>query len=117
MPSILPAISPASSTDLAILTPPPLPRPPAWICALTTTPVAPAEKRFLAARSASSREVTISPRGTATPNFDRIAFAWYSWIFISYSNGQLQGAPKWKRELTIVSGDSYGRPEPSGGIL
>ena len=41
MPSILSASSAASSADLAIFTPPPLPRPPAWICALTTTPVAP----------------------------------------------------------------------------
>src|SRR5882724_11934333 len=107
MPSILPAIWPASSTDLGILKPPPLPRPPAWICALTTTPVAPAEKRFLAARSASSREVTISPRGTATPYFDRIAFAWYSWIFISYRNGQLQSAPALQRETSIVTGGGY----------
>ena len=45
----------ASSGDLAIFTPPPLPRPPAWICALTTTPVAPSWKSARAAVSASSR--------------------------------------------------------------
>src|SRR6267154_2247408 len=36
MPSILRAISPASSALLASFTPPPFPRPPAWIWALTT---------------------------------------------------------------------------------
>src|SRR5579872_132017 len=83
MPSILPASSPASSTDLAIFTPPPLPRPPAWICALTTTPFAPELKSSLAPASASSREVAIVPRGTVTPYFLRIPFPWYSWIFIN----------------------------------
>src|ERR1700675_487296 len=82
MPSILSAMSPASLADLAIFTPPPLPRPPAWICALTTTPVAPALKNSFAAESASSREVAIVPRGTVTPYFLRIPFPWYSWIFI-----------------------------------
>ena len=37
MPKIARALSCASAKSLATLTPPPLPRPPAWICALTTT--------------------------------------------------------------------------------
>src|SRR5256885_1015805 len=37
MPSIFSAIAAASTSFFAILTPPPLPRPPAWICAFTTT--------------------------------------------------------------------------------
>src|SRR5207237_8036548 len=38
--------------------------------------------RFLAARSASSRLATISPRGTLTPYLAMMALAWYSWIFM-----------------------------------
>src|ERR1700675_2055976 len=82
MPRILLASSAASATDLAILTPPPLPRPPAWIWAFTTTPVAPAESRFLAAVCASSRVMATSPRGTATPYLASRVLAWYSWIFM-----------------------------------
>jgi hypothetical protein len=59
---------------LAIFTPPPLPRPPAWICAFTTTPVAPEPRSSFAIASASSRVVAIDPRGTATPYFFRISF-------------------------------------------
>ena len=43
--------------------------------AAAATPDAPAANRFLAAASACSRLVAISPRGTATPYFFRIAFA------------------------------------------
>ena len=42
------AMRSASSGDLASLTPPPLPRPPAWICALTTTTLAAEVTRDLA---------------------------------------------------------------------
>src|SRR5271157_729807 len=45
-------------------------------------PLAPSCNRALAADSASSRLSTICPRGTATPYFERMAFAWYSCIFI-----------------------------------
>src|SRR5271157_4253434 len=47
-------------------------------------PVAPSCNRALAAASASSRRSTMCPRGTATPYFERMAFAWYSCIFIFY---------------------------------
>ena len=36
MPSMASESACTSVSDLAIFTPPPLPRPPAWICALTT---------------------------------------------------------------------------------
>jgi hypothetical protein len=54
--------SAASAASFATFTPPPLPRPPAWICAFTTTlpPI------FLAAASASSTVNATSPRGTGT---------------------------------------------------
>src|SRR5271167_2293640 len=45
-------------------------------------PLAPSCNRDLAAVSASSRLSTMCPRGTATPYFERMAFAWYSCIFI-----------------------------------
>src|SRR5271157_4043223 len=51
-------------------------------------PVAPSCNRALAAASASSRLSTMCPRGTATPYFERMAFAWYSCIFIFYDCGE-----------------------------
>ena len=77
IPSMSPAIRSASAASAATLTPPPLPRPPAWICALTTT--RPPRRRATA--PASRAENTASPRGTATPCPASSAFAWYSWIF------------------------------------
>ena len=65
------AISTASSGVLASLTPPPLPRPPAWICALTTTRP---PSSLAISRTASGLSVT-TPRGTATPYLLRISFA------------------------------------------
>src|SRR5215831_9359186 len=79
MPRILPAHSRTSPSDFATLTPPPLPRPPAWICALTTQTL-PTSSR--AALTASSTEKQGMPRGVATPYFRSISFAWYSWIFM-----------------------------------
>ena len=66
-------------TDLATLTPPALPRPPAWICALTTTTRVPSRL----AMSANFLRRKAPPRraGPGTPYFARIALAWYSWIF------------------------------------
>jgi hypothetical protein len=53
---------------LATLTPPPLPRPPAWICALTTTTSLPVSATsFLAAASASSTVDAGYPFGIGTP--------------------------------------------------
>ena len=91
----------AASRVLTTLTPPPLPRPPAWIWALTTTAPLPAEKRALAALSASSIVVAISPLGTGTPYFRRMSFAWYSWIFMvwSRSNVELRGNGSGRGEL------------------
>src|SRR5216683_5355479 len=79
MPRILPAHSRTSASDLTTFTPPPLPRPPAWICAFTTQTLPPSSR---AALTASSTEKQGTPRGVATPYLRRISFAWYSWIFI-----------------------------------
>src|SRR5882672_6702202 len=80
MPRIFPAQSRTSSMDFASFTPPPLPRPPAWICAFTTHTLPPS---FLAALTASSTLKQGVPQGVGTPYFLRISFAWYSWIFIA----------------------------------
>src|SRR5687767_13646833 len=79
MPRIAPACWRTSSRDFATLTPPPLPRPPAWICALTTHTLPP---RRLAASSASSTENAGKPRGVGMPYLRKISLPWYSWIFI-----------------------------------
>src|SRR5512141_284894 len=67
----------ACAASCATRIPPPFPRPPAWIWALTTTgpPICCATSRAAVGLSATS------PRGTATPYFARIDFAWYSWTF------------------------------------
>src|ERR671925_31936 len=88
MPSMARASSPACSGLFASFTPPPLPRPPAWICAFTTATGLLPLISSRAAATASSAEVTSFPRGTETPNLRRISFAWYSWIFIE--------APAWR---------------------
>ena len=54
-----------SSSDFATLTPPPLPRPPAWIWAFTTQTLPPSP---LAASTASSTEKQGVPRGVTMPN-------------------------------------------------
>src|SRR5690606_5415839 len=63
----------------ASLTPPALPRPPAWICALTTHR---SPGMALAASTASSGERATRPAGTAMPYSAKSCFAWYSWKFI-----------------------------------
>src|SRR3954465_14036477 len=68
-----------SSSDFTTFTPPPLPRPPAWICAFTTQTLPPS---FFAASTASSTLKHGIPRGVGTPCLRRISLAWYSWIFI-----------------------------------
>ena len=83
----IPAAEAASSAERTSWTPccfglslmVPLPRPPAWICALTTAS-GPAE--LLNAAVASSAVVAMMPAGTATPASRRSCLAWYSWIFI-----------------------------------
>src|SRR5512140_2712395 len=79
------AYSLASAGVFANFTPPPLPRPPAWIWAFTTTGV----PNSSAMISASAGVSATFPFGTATPYFDRTAFAWYSWIFISSGSSRL----------------------------
>src|SRR5688500_437914 len=68
-----------SSSDFATFTPPPWPRPPAWICAFTTQTLPPS---FFAASTASSTLNAGKPRGVVTPNLRKISLPWYSWIFI-----------------------------------
>ncbi len=75
MPRILPACSRTSSGERATLTPPPLPRPPAWICALTTQTLPPSVR---AAATASSTENAGMPRGVAIPYLRKISLPWYS---------------------------------------
>src|SRR3954471_10106250 len=82
MPIIFSKIPPASSGDFPSFTPPPLPRPPAWICAFTTHTFLSPERNSRAAAIASSLDWTSLPRGTATPYPRKISFAWYSWIFM-----------------------------------
>src|SRR5512139_3673247 len=79
------AYSRASAGVFANFTPPPLPRPPAWIWAFTTTAV----PNSSAMISASAGVSATFPFGTATPYLDRTALAWYSWIFISSGSSRL----------------------------
>ena len=72
IPRIFEASSAASSAERASFTPPPLPRPPAWICAFTTTT---GVASFWATLRASSGLVTISPRGVGTPKRRIISLA------------------------------------------
>src|SRR5262249_37741922 len=98
LPSIWRALSPASAGSRASRTPPlspawrslkrPLPRPPAWICALTTLSATPSSA---AAASASSGVNAAMPRATGAPKSRRIAFAWYSWMFIGAVGRRLLG--------------------------
>src|SRR5258708_3001975 len=81
MPRIFPARSRTSSTDLATLTPPALPRPPAWICAFTTQTLPPS---VCAALTASSTEKAGMPRGVGMPKRRKISLPWYSWIFTRF---------------------------------
>jgi hypothetical protein len=64
MPRIWPASVRTSSIERASLTPPPLPRPPAWICALTTYT---GPGKAFAARTASSTLNAGTPRWHLVP--------------------------------------------------
>src|SRR6266567_2766966 len=105
MPRMLPASSRTSSIDLASLTPPPLPRPPAWICAFTTqTPSSSAS----AALTASSTEKAGMPRGVGMPKRRKISLPWYSWIFTprsptSWSSSPRKRGPRDVRRTTLDS--------------
>jgi anthranilate phosphoribosyltransferase len=83
IPMIWRAYCSTSSSVLAILTPPPLPRPPAWIWALTAQRSVPVSSSSCsAALTASSGVYATMPAGTATLYFFRIDFPWYSCRFI-----------------------------------
>src|SRR5688572_8229879 len=79
MPSIDDASFSTSSIDRASLTPPPLPRPPAWTCAFTTHTGPPS---CFAALTASGTENAGSERETRMPYLRNTSLPWYSWIFI-----------------------------------
>src|SRR5258706_8614135 len=79
MPNIRSASFFTSSIERTTLTPPPLPRPPAWICAFTTQTGPPSA---LAASTASLTVNAALPRGTGAPKPRMTSLAWYSWIFI-----------------------------------
>src|SRR6185437_16878446 len=74
-PRIACAASYASSAVFATLTPPALPRPPTFTCALTTTtpPI------FSAAAFASSGVSAMMPGSTGTSYFSKTSRAWYSY--------------------------------------
>ena len=75
MPRIGRAFSSASAGESATLTPPALPRPPAFTCALTTTRAVPAAANSSAIARASSGVVAILPVGTGTPYSAKSSFA------------------------------------------
>src|SRR5690606_4226562 len=81
VPSIAAAYCFTSSKFLASLTPPALPRPPAWIWALTTHR---SPGMDLAASTASSGVRAMRPAGTAMPYSANSCFAWYSWKFMRH---------------------------------
>src|SRR5881628_3855086 len=111
MPRIFPAHSRTSSGDFATFTPPPLPRPPAWICAFTTHAFPPSSR---AAFTASSTEKQGTPRGVATPYLHRISLAWYSWIFMLVLLRRFEGRIVLQRRRTRIDGSQAGRiPRPA----
>src|ERR1700754_744166 len=81
VPSMPLAAARTSSRLRQNLTPPALPRPPAWIWALTIHCEPP---RCLAASTAASGELATLPGGTAMPYCANSSLAWYSWKFIRY---------------------------------
>src|SRR3569623_35075 len=79
VPSMPLAAARTSSRLLQILTPPALPRPPAWICAVTFHCEPPSA---LVASTAASGELATLPGGTVIPYCANSSLAWYSWKFI-----------------------------------
>src|SRR5450755_1669564 len=115
MPSIFEAMSRTSSIERARFTPPPLPRPPAWICAFTTHTVPPS---VFAASTASSTENAGKPRGVATPYLRKSSLPWYSWMFMWAAGEELrkEGAAKILSVLVRLAGgvDLIGAAVPLG---
>src|SRR5690348_16057727 len=97
VPSMPLAAARTSSRLLQNLTPPALPRPPAWICALTIHCEPPSA---LAASTAASGELATLPGGTAMPYCANSSLAWYSWKFIP---------------IPRANGETY-RPHAMGGV-
>src|SRR5580765_5545839 len=93
LPSIAAAAALTSSGVLQSLTPPALPRPPAWICALTTHCSPPSA---LAASAAASGVAATFPAGTGMPYVANNSLAWYSWKFMR--------AP-WEADRHAAAGD------------
>src|SRR3989304_2532223 len=114
MPRIWRTAASADAGSSASFTPPALPRPPACTCAFTTT-LPP--RRSAIARAWAGVSAT-SPPGTGTPNWRRIALAWYSWIFKARSRspalpcslGSPSAAP---RRLAPLGGSPYPLGSPS----
>src|SRR5882672_5775859 len=127
MPRIAVAWARTSSSERATLTPPPLPRPPAWICALTTQTEPPSVR---AASTASCTVEQAVPRGTGTPKRRRMSLPWYSWIFIGRSlrvpstAGAVVRQGTRRRRRSLGAGDEprdlsrgrLNRPQDSGGV-
>src|SRR6478735_3662410 len=90
VPSIALAASRTSSTVFTSLTPPALPRPPAWICALTTQWSPPMAR---AASAASWAVRATRPGGTGMPASAKSCLAWYSWKFM----GTFERSPRARR--------------------
>ena len=101
-----------SSIDFTTLTPPALPRPPAWICAFTTQTGPPSSLRRLAP---PPRRVNAGmPCGTGTPNSRSTALAWYSWMFIEASARRVPAcADPGRYSLCRAPARSSGRPRPA----
>src|SRR6478736_6585232 len=78
MPRIASAAACASSGLLVTLTPPALPRPPVFTCALTTVTPPDFGPICSAAARASSGVVAMAPASTGTPCFSNMSRAWYS---------------------------------------
>src|SRR3954469_7632953 len=78
MPRMASAAAWASSGLLVTLTPPALPRPPVFTCALTTVTPPDFGPICSAAARASSGVVAMAPASTGTPCFSNMSRAWYS---------------------------------------
>ena len=105
-----------SSAERASFTPPALPRPPAWICAFTTT----GKPSSLPASTASATVYATLPCGTGTPWLARTALPWYSWIFKRLSSGVIseRGIVSLPADADVALQDRHGAegraPEGAG---
>src|SRR5690606_332628 len=78
----MPAVTTLTPATSGCSTNRPLPRPPAWICAFSTTTGFPLSSTMgRTASTASSTVCATCPMGTAIPRRCINCLAWYSWIF------------------------------------